>query len=207
MSERALKMRSPGFTLIELLIAVSIFVFLIMLAGPQYAQFLASSQVRNAAEAILNGVQMAQSAALNDNTEARLLLDPTTGAGGWQIYKTIEGTEPSPPNPIQVYSLIEGARDTALTVTPAGATQITFDGFGRVRSELAAEQCAGTNGFYKNADCSDAMRCIDVASTKISSARNLRVVISSDPSKIGTKLCDPAAASTEPQACPAKCSN
>jgi hypothetical protein len=33
--------------------------------------------------------------------------------------------------------------------------------------------------------------------------RNLRVVISNTVIGVGTKLCDPAAASTEPQACPA----
>ena len=35
-----------------------------MLAGPMYAQFMANSQIRNAAEAMLNGVQHAQSTAI-----------------------------------------------------------------------------------------------------------------------------------------------
>ena len=55
--DNKMMLRFRGFTLIELLIAVAIFVFLIMLAGPQLAQFLASSQVRNAAEAVYTGVQ------------------------------------------------------------------------------------------------------------------------------------------------------
>lgn len=184
-------MHVRGFTLIELLIALAIFGLLLMLAGPQYAQFLASSQVRNAAEALLNGVQRTQTTAITGNAQARLVLDPTTGTGGWQILETIDGGEPSPPNPIQVYVFVDGAPDAALARTPGDATQITFDSFGRI---------------IPNADATATLRCIDVTNSKLSSARPLRVVISNTVMSAGTKLCDPAAAATEPQACPAACS-
>jgi len=178
-----------GFTLIELLIALAIFGFLIMLAGPMYAQFMGNSQIRNAGEAMLNGVQWAQTTAIRGNTLVRLVVDPTAGTGGWQILETIEGLEPSPPNPIQVYSLSDGSPQASVPPpTPPGATQITFDGFGRI---------------VPNVDGTPTISCINVDHASMTGLRKLRVVISNTGIGVGTKLCDPAAVATEPQACPA----
>ena len=177
-----------GFTLIELLIGLAIFGILIMLAGPMYAQFMANSQIRNAGDGMLNGVLWAQTTAIRGNTLARLVVDPTAGTGGWRVLQTIEGAEPSPPNPIQVYSLTDGSSNASVVPTPAGATQITFDGFGRI---------------IANADASATISCINIDHASMTGLRNLRVVISNTGIGVGTKLCDPAAASTEPQACPA----
>jgi type IV fimbrial biogenesis protein FimT len=180
-------MRPRGFTLIELLIALAIFGILLLLAGPMYGNFMGNSQIRNAAEAMLNGVQHAQSTAIRGNTRTRLVVNPATG---WQILETIEGAEPSPPNPIQVYSLSDGSPNATVTTTPPGATQITFDGFGRI---------------IDNVDLSARISCINVTNSNVTGPRNLRVMVSNTGTGIGTKLCDPAAAATEPQACPAGC--
>src|SRR6266498_1553854 len=95
-----------GFTLIELMIALSIFVFLIMLAGPMYAQFMANSQIRNAGEAMLNGVRLAQSTAISANTQTQLVVTPATG---WQIQYVNPDTSVAAPVPPAPYSLKEGA--------------------------------------------------------------------------------------------------
>ncbi len=181
-------LRLRGFTLIELMIALAIFIFLIMLAGPMYAQFMANSQIRNAAEAILNGVQKTQATAVHGNTLARLLLDPTTGTGGWKVLQTIDGTES--PTPVQVYVLQDGAPKTNVNTLPGDARQITFDGFGRI---------------VPNVDASGTLTCIKV--THLSGTRNLNVAISSSgiAANKGIKLCDPSVVATEPQACPAGC--
>jgi prepilin-type N-terminal cleavage/methylation domain-containing protein len=178
-----------GFTLIELLIALAIFSFLLMLAGPMYARFMGNSQIRNAGDGMLNGVLWAQTTAIRGNTPARLVVDPTTGTGGWRVLETIEGAEPSPPNPIQVYSLRDGSPNATVTTTPSGATQITFDGFGRI---------------VVNADASATISCINVTNSNVTGPRDLRVVISNTGIGIGTKLCDPdpGLPATEPQACP-----
>lgn len=212
-------MRVRGFTLIELLIALTIFGFLIMLAGPQLATFLASSQVRNEGEALLNGVQRAQGTAISTNSPTRLVLDPTTGTGGWQILavdpsdNTVPAPNPATPcgvragpasvNPVQSFCAKDGAADAALAVTPGGATAITFDGFGRIQCNTdAALACDGSTN----------LQWVDVTNSKNASARALRVCITNRqaPAGIGIaasqiKLCDPAAAATEPQACPAGC--
>ena len=217
--------RVRGFTLIELLIALTIFGFLIMLAGPQLATFLASSQVRNGGEALLNGVQRAQSTAIATNSPTRLVLDPTTGTGGWQILavdpsdNTVPAPNPATPcgvrvgpactaqtcNPIQQFCAKDGAADAALAVTPGGATAVTFDGFGRV-------QCNTTTDVSLACDGSTNLQWVDVTNSRNASARALRVCITNQqaPAGIGIaasqiKLCDPAAPATEPQACPTGC--
>jgi type IV fimbrial biogenesis protein FimT len=177
-------MRFRGFTLIELMVALAIFGLLLMLAGPQYARLMGDSQIRNAAEAMLNGVQQAQARAIHSNTLARLQVNMGTG---WQVIETIEGVD----NVVQVYSKIDGAPRAVVAPTPGDATQITFDGFGRI---------------VPNADASSTLTCLKVTNPDVSSgARNLNVAISSTGMGIGTKLCDPNVAATEPQGCPAGC--
>jgi type IV fimbrial biogenesis protein FimT len=187
-------LRLRGFTLIELMIALAIFGFLIMLAGPQLGKFMANSQIRNAAEAMLNGVQQAQSTAIRGNTLARLVVDKTTGTGGWQVLQTIDGVEPAGlPNPIQIYKLHDGAPKTNVTSIPGDATQITFDGLGRI---------------VPNVDASPTLACLKV--TDPSGSRNLNVAISNTGTGIGTKMCDPDPAllllvPPDPRVCPAAC--
>jgi type IV fimbrial biogenesis protein FimT len=183
--------RSSGFTLIELMIALAIFGILLMLAGPAYTQFMANHQIRNATDAMLNGVQAAQGAAVRGNTLARVLIDTTTGTGGFQVLQTIEGAEPSPPNPIQVYSLKDGAPAATLTTVPGDARQVTFDGFGRL---------------VPNADASATLTCIKVAHP-VTGSRKLNVAISIGV-KAAVKLCDPALTAdnpAEPLSCPSQC--
>ena len=183
-------LRAHGFTLIELLIAVTIFVFLIMLAGPMYTEFMANHQIRNATDAMLNGVQEAQSAAVRNNTLARLLVDTTTGTGGWKVFQTVDGTEK--PAALQVYTVLDGAPKVTVTPVPADARQVTFDGFGRI---------------VANVDASATLTCLKVTNTNVSSPHKLNVTIGIGGLSGGTKLCDPAASAGEPQACPAACKN
>ena len=51
--------RSAGFSLIELMIAVVIFAFLVMIAGPMYTTYIGNTHIRAAGEALLNGVRLA----------------------------------------------------------------------------------------------------------------------------------------------------
>jgi len=182
-------LRSNGFTLIELMIALAIFAFLMMLAGPMYSKFMADHQIRNATDSMLNGVQQAQAAAVRNNAFARLSVDTTTGTGGWQVLQTIDGTESA--TPVQVYTVKDGAPlvkiDPKPQDVPKANAQVTFDGFGRI---------------VPNVDASATLTCLKVTNTN--GTRPLNVVVSSN-GLAGTKLCDPAAAAGEPQACPAGC--
>jgi len=181
--------KKRGFTLIELMVAVSLFGLLLALAIPTYTNFISNSQVRNAAEAMLNGVLAAQTAAVNANTQTQLIVTPGTG---WQIQfvnpdTSIPAQAPVPPAP---YLLTESAPQATVTPKPAGATELTFDAFGRI---------------IPNADTSASISCLIVTNNGYASARTLWVIVSNSTQATGTKLCDPAAAATEPQACPATC--
>ena len=185
--------RMRGFTLIELMIAVVIAAFLILLAGPMYADFIANSRIRNAGEALLNGVRQTQAEAVRRNTPAWFVLDPLVG---YKIYATNpddgladDGSDSSHPWPVTPFVFADhGAANVAVTGF-GNLTTVTFDGLGRI---------------IPNADATASLTRMDITSTSssISGLRNLRVAVTALGSGGGTKLCDPAMASTDPAGCP-----
>jgi type IV fimbrial biogenesis protein FimT len=175
-----------GFTLIELLIALSIFGFLLLIAGPMYADFMGNSQIRNGAENALAGVRLAQTEAVRANTQAQFILDTSAG-GGWRVNRLNDETGTF--DVVQTYKWADGASRTTVTARPATATEVTFNGLGRLTD---------------NPDASARIQWIDVTNTNISTPRILRVLV--DPATpTGIMLCDPDAgvASTDPRYCPA----
>ena len=48
-----------------------------------YTEFIGNSYIRNAGEAVLNGVRLAQTQAVKVNTSAAFVLDPATG---WTVH-------------------------------------------------------------------------------------------------------------------------
>src|SRR5262249_7219888 len=155
--------------------------------------------------------------AIQNNSPARLVLDPTVGTGGWQ--NPIAGDGAVPPrhpttpcgaasgspsvNPSQPFFAKDGAPHGAPALTPADATTITFDAFGRVQCNTDDTlACDGT----KN------LQWIGVTNSKNNLARSMNVCITDTQAPNGAgsipvaasqlMLCDPNAAATEPQACP-----
>jgi type IV fimbrial biogenesis protein FimT len=182
---------SGGFTLIELLIALAVFAILIMIAGPQYADFMGNMQIRNGAENILTGLRLAQSEAVQGNTMAQIVLD-TSAAGGWQVLRLNDETNAFDIT-VQSYQWADGAAKT--TATPAGVSVVTFNGLGRI---MPLNPANGTQpGTAPIAQ-------IDITNPNVTHPRPLRVVIS-PVTPTGVKLCDPnpVVASTDPRFCPA----
>src|SRR5450631_2503288 len=103
-------MITRGFTLIELLIAMSIFAFLIMIAGPQYGDFMGNMQIRNGAENALTGVRLAQAEAVRGNTLAQVVFDTSAG-GGWQVLRLNDETNAFD-IVVQSYQWADGASKT-----------------------------------------------------------------------------------------------
>jgi type IV fimbrial biogenesis protein FimT len=177
-----MNMRTSGFTLIELMIALSIFAFLIFLAGPMYADFMGNSQIRNAAENSLTGVRLAQAAAIKGNSRARFVLSTS----GWAVYAWDDELGDFAVAPLQTYQFAEGASRTTYDPTPAGATRVTFDGLGRVVPDASS------------------LTQIEVTNPSVTSPRKLRVMIgfTGVGGSSGIKLCDPVVLAPDPRSCP-----
>jgi type IV fimbrial biogenesis protein FimT len=183
---RGLEVTARGFTLIELLIAMAIFAFLIMLAGPMYADFMGNSQIRNAAENTLTGVRLAQTQAVRNNRPAKFVIDPTATTGGWAVYLWDENTADYAAGAVDTYGWKEGASRTTVTPAPAAATEVTFDGLGRV---------------IANADATAPLTRINITNPSVSTPRDLSIVISAVGGTTATKLCDPLVLAPDPRSC------
>lgn len=177
-----MNMRAPGFTLIELMIALVIFAVLVLLALPVYATFMGNTQIRNRGENSLTGVRLAQTTAIKGNSRAKFVID----ANGWSVYAWNDEIADFAVAPVETYAFAEGASQTTHTLTPAGATKVTFDGLGRVVPDA------------------NSLTRIDITNPSISNPRNLRVVISGIGGNTGIKLCDPdpGVAASDPRVCP-----
>jgi type IV fimbrial biogenesis protein FimT len=162
-----------GFNMIELMITLTILGFLLMLGLPSIAEWMQNTQVRTAAEGILNGLQTARSEAVQRNLNVQLVL------GNQSAYTVSVVTTGEV---IRKRSETEGSSSALVAITPNSTTTVTFNGFGRV--------------IPTNADASPAITQIDVSSSALATARNMRVVVGS-----GVRMCDPQVATGDPRAC------
>jgi type IV fimbrial biogenesis protein FimT len=74
-----------GVTLVELMIGIAILAILVSQALPSFGSWIQNQQIRNTAEAILNGLQVAKAQAIKANTNTEFVLvaaavDPTSVA-------------------------------------------------------------------------------------------------------------------------------
>lgn len=167
-----------GFTVIELLITIAIVAILAALVAPSFNVMLANAQIKTAAQAMFDGLQLARVEAIRRNE--RVIF--TTGTqSSWEVKVESAGST------VQARSSAEGSPAVSMTATPAGATEVTFDGLGRVKP---------------NTDASNSISRLDadVPTSLISAAasRELRITISTGGA---IRLCDPNAASGGAMAC------
>lgn len=166
--------------MVELVITLSIIAALLTVGIPSFASWIQNSHIRNAAEAIQNGLQLARAEAVRRNTGVRFTLDSvaagTTGSN-WTV-QTVNTAEA-----IQTRPEAEGSRNAAVAVLPSTATTVVFDGLGRATpastiniSNPSGGSCATGGG---------PMRC-------------LRVVVTAGGQ---IRMCDTALAATDPRSC------
>ncbi len=166
-----------GFTLVELMISLVVLAVLTTLGAPSFFEWLQNSQTRSGAEAVLNGIQVARSEAIQRNARVMVVFVPPST--GWTVSVDADDTV------IQSRSGAEGTSNAVLTATPAAATTITFGALGSVTT---------------NKDTSAPITQVDMTNSQFAGARTLRVVITGGG---GIRMCDPSPslALTDPRRC------
>jgi type IV fimbrial biogenesis protein FimT len=176
-----------GMSLIELMIGLTIAAILLLLAAPAYRDFIANTNVRNAAENTLAGLRQANAEAVKRNAPVQFSL---TG-GGWSVDE-VDPADGSVENAIQSYKFSEGAAKATIDSLAAGAA-ITFNGLGRI--------------LPTNYDGSKRITDLQFTTTMVSDPRILHVVVGNDKSATGIRMCDTKFAVDDPVGCPAGISN
>jgi type IV fimbrial biogenesis protein FimT len=218
----SLRTSRRGFTIIEVMISLVVIGVLLGLGAPGFIEWLQNQQIRAAAEATLNGLQVARGEAVRRNTPVRFqlvsdltsscvlasnsvtapvsvswvvsLADPTGACDA----TTDSGQSPSPAGRIL-------QRRTSAEGSPNAVATSVF-----VPSPPAAPapQAASTVTFaalgnvIANADATPSIVKIDVTNPNISPSamRALRIVVNSGGS---IRMCDPSLAASATRGCPA----
>lgn len=166
--------KSAGFTLIELMITIVIFSITLTFGVSSYRAWVKSSQIRNAAESIVNGIQRARAEAVKRNTS---IVFDLSADSSWQISVAGSGV-------IETRSSSEGSKNVTVQATPLGATTITLNSLGMI---------------VPNSPVSSQPTQFDITSTPAAGSRALRVNIGLG----GTvRMCDPnLPTGSSPRAC------
>ena len=173
-----------GFTIIEMLVGIAIVALLFLLAVPSFKSWIQNTQIRAAAHAISDGINLARGEAIHRNVPGPLQL--TSLANGTKEAWTVSEV-PAPVGAgtiVQQWSSADGASSTQ--IVQAGGGLITFNALGRVLP---------LNPF----DNSAPLLQVDVTSRVNDPAlRNLRVVVGNGGM---ARMCDPNLAQPDPRAC------
>lgn len=122
---------SAGMTLIELLIGFVIIGVLLGLGVPSFTAWLQNVQVRNAAESILNGLQLARANAVQRNKAVTFTMAGPDSS--WTV--TVDTPSALENGTVQTRSAAEGTPNAVIVTTNPS---ITFDGLGKTNLAAAA---------------------------------------------------------------------
>jgi type IV fimbrial biogenesis protein FimT len=197
-----------GVSLLELMIAIVVGSVLLMLGVPSFQSWIHNTQIRTAAESVLNGLQIARIEAVRRNTNVRFNLTDAGGRVAWSVdcvnVVALQADGSGCPAGIQSRAGNEGGINARVgasvtahpspipagyfnaTIPAVGAglpAGVTFDGLGRV--PLAN---AGTD-----------ITWINVSNVQSATARRMVIVIQTGGQ---VRMCDPALAlASNPQGC------
>ncbi|WP_019140287.1 GspH/FimT family pseudopilin [Noviherbaspirillum massiliense] len=188
-----------GVTLIELMIGLVIMAIVLGFGVPSFSNFIQSSHIRNAAEAVQNGLSLARSEAVRRNTQVKFVL----GTGSSWSVGCVTADPDNCPDPITSRDAAEGSSKASVTTSevvastnaavasPAFTDTLVFNGLGRERTLPPA------NNAVFDITNPDGGTCV-AAGGKM---RCLRVVVTPGGQ---IRMCDPAipaATPPNPQAC------
>ena len=211
-----------GFTIIEVLITLAVLGVLLALGTPGFVEWLQNQQIRAAAEATLNGLQVARGEAVRRNTPVRFQLvsdltsscvlasDSVTApvSVSWVVsladpsgacdQPTDNGQSPSPAGRIlQRRTSAEGSPNAVATSVfvpspPAAPTA----------QAASTVTFAALGNVIANADATPSIVKIDVTNPNVSptAMRALRLIVNSGGS---IRMCDPSLPASDVRGCPA----
>ena len=210
-----------GFTIIEVMISLVVLGVLISLGAPGFVEWLQNQQIRAAAEATLNGLQVARGEAVRRNTPVRFQLVS-------DLTSTCVLSSDSLTTPVSVSWLVsladptgacDAATDSGQPIPPPGrilqkrtsaegspnarATSVFVPSPPAAPTPQAASivTFAALGNVVANADGSKSINKIDMTNINVTGGtRPLRIIVSSGGS---VRMCDPALAPPEPRGCPA----
>ena len=176
-----------GFTLIEMMVAVALVGIIMAATLPGFAGFLNGQKMNMTANNIYTAMQITKSSAIQQNARMTLVLD--TSKGNWCIFnRTVEPDSTTcswTSNTMEsgvVRKYIEPlSNGIEMAAVPSDATQITYDGLGRV---------------VPNPDASAIITSIAVTMPNDETRANT-VQLSNGI----VRLCDPLKSVGDPQAC------
>ncbi len=187
-----------GMTLVEFMIGLVIVAVLLSMGAPSFIEWIQNGQIRNSAEAIQNGLQLARAEAVRRNTTVRFQLASSVGddcalstSGGSWVVSLDDPTgacasapsDTPAPRIIQVRPAAEGS---ANAVVAAGQATFIFNGLGRLTPvPVGNVDIDISNPVGGSCQPVGAMRCLRV---RVSPGGQLR-------------MCDPTRGSTDPQGC------
>lgn len=210
-----LSVRERGVTLIELAIGLAIVAILLMLGLPAWNVFLQNTQIRNAGESVLQGLNLARAEAVRRNTTVRFQFVNNLAAScalsgsslNWVVSLgdttnlcNVAPADPgdtspptgSDPKIVQKQSGTEGTRNVVLAAT--GGNTVIFNGVGRVLQPPAIPVAP-----FTQIDLSNSRGTCQHTDATNGTMRCLRVLVSTGGQ---VKLCDPKVTdNTDPRFC------
>jgi type IV fimbrial biogenesis protein FimT len=199
--------RHAGFSLVELLIGVAVLGILISTAVPAYQVWIANTQIRNAADSIQNGLQLARMEALKRNQIVEFVLtndSPTqdnvdsinaSATGANWVVRVFQATGAySNSDFIQGKGGADGSASTQLSVAPGGQNTIRFSSLGQASFLVGTSAKVPAKGGV----------LVEIASTTSANSSNKIRPLSVGISTGGQiRMCDPSVtSSTDPRHCP-----
>lgn len=148
---------ASGMTLIELLIGFALIGVLLSLGVPSFSAWLQNVQVRNAAESIFNGLQLARANAVQRNKSVTFTLNGPDST--WSV--TIDSPSALEPAVVQTRNAAEGTPNAVIATT---SPTITFDGLGKTNLLAAAliQVTNPTGGACQTSASVGSMRCLNI---------------------------------------------
>jgi type IV fimbrial biogenesis protein FimT len=183
--------RAGGFSIIELLITIAVLGILFMVGLPSLATWMQNTQVRNSAEAMVAGLQLARQEALRRNRTVQFTLVDTLAAScvplatgrNWVVSLSDPSSAcdqaPSETGAgiIQKRPAEEGSGNA---VVSANNSSVSFSGLGRLASGSAATRIDVTSMAGTCQSASGVIRCLRVDVAASGSIRMCDPVVSSN---------------------------